>query len=146
MPKYTLPSESDAITLIKAMSSIIQIQGHVTVGQVHDLLGMSHTVVDERNGWRTTNHVLHPTTGDAVELEFSEPTSIYTPPSQRSILRLVMEFESSPEVERRLDDLMNATVELREGATMWSLIKRPRGPFSGPRVSYRPPAYGDDDL
>jgi hypothetical protein len=141
MPKYNyiLPSESDAITLIKTMSDIIDAHGYVTVGELHDLLGLSNTVVDARNGWRTTNHVLHPAEGGTVEIEFPNPVSIYTPPARRTTLRLTMEFEATPEIEQRLTDFLTVT-DLRKDAILWSLNMRP----SGPR--YRSPYNSGDDL
>jgi hypothetical protein len=141
MPKYNyiLPSETQATTLVVEMSRIINDRGYITVGELHDLLGLSHTAVDARNGWRTTNHVIHPAEGGSVEIEFPNPVSIYTPPARRTTLRLTMEFEATPEIEQRLTDFLNAT-DLRKDAILWSLNMRP----SGPR--YRSPYNSGDDL
>jgi len=143
MQKFLLSSENDATRLVVEMSQIINQQGHITVGQVKDLLGLSHSFVDERNGWKTTNHVLNPgDVGTSVSLEFPDPVSIVPEVKlAQGVLRLTMEFDSSENVERALMDLLREA-DILKGATAWSITRRQRGV---PRVSYRSPvAYGDD--
>jgi len=140
MKKFLLPSENDATTLVVEMSQIIDRQGHITVGQVHDLLGLPHQFVDELNGWFATNHVLNPAGDNTVSLEFPDPVAIRNNGRSTGTIRLTMEFDANELTERRLTDFLNAT-ELTKDATAWSLTRRPRGP----RVSYRSPVtYGDD--
>ena len=147
MKQYILPSESDATRVVSAMSRIVNDHGYVTVGELHDLIGLPHQFVDEKNGWRSTNHILHPADDGAVVLEFPDPEAIFTPqPAPRSIIRFVMEFDATPEVEKRLEEFVNATIDIRAAATLWSITKRPKGPFNGPRYSYSPGAYRGDDL
>lgn len=148
MQKYVLPSESDATHLVIQMARIIDQQGHVTVAQVHDLLGFSHTFVDERNGWTTTNHVLNPISNPdelsgGVSLELPDPVAIKPEVKlAQGVLRLTMEFDSSENVEKALMELLREA-DILKGATAWSLTRRPRG---GPRVSYSSPISRGDDI
>jgi hypothetical protein len=142
MKSYVLPSEVDATNVVVAMARIIEQHGFITVGELHDLMGFSHTFLEERVGYRSSNHVLTPV-DNGVKLEFPNPVSITDEGKKMGTIRLTMDFDDSEENQIQVTTFL-ANTALRPLSKSWAINRRPHTPVRGGRVSYNSPVGGWD--
>lgn len=148
--EFILENESDATNLVTAMNKIRDQYGHVTLSDVHNLLGLSTTFMETKVGWRNIETLLSPGDDGNVVLKFLNDLEDITPlPQRNQTIRVVFEIDSTddPKVEQFVLDAINAT-PLRQVSRMWSMSKRPGLPVYRPRVQYSSPIrpYGEDDI